>query len=74
MNNHTTTQDIVARLTAILNRYAITQGNIAAQVGMAEGTLSRILKGHQEPQELTRRALILWLEENTERYPVDAEA
>ena len=68
MTNETT--DPIRQLKAVLERYSITQEAIASEIGIADGTLSRILNGHQEPLKVVLNAISRWLSDNSEHYPV----
>ena len=62
---------VILRLNIILGVHrGLRQGLVAAEMGMGEGTLSRILNGRQEPSSLALRAIEQWLTENEYKYPV----
>jgi transcriptional regulator with XRE-family HTH domain len=63
-------KDPIRVLERILNRYRVTQAEVAADIGVTEATISRIINGRSEPQELTRRAIKAWVDQNIEQYPV----
>jgi len=73
MSNETQLEpfDPVKRINAILDRYRVTQQEIASEVGINPATLSAFLVGHRKPSEVVHRALTRWVDENSYRYPLD---
>jgi transcriptional regulator with XRE-family HTH domain len=66
-----TTSETILHINAILARYRVVQREMATEIGIHEGTLSRILGGFQEPLPIIARALDQWLSDHSADYPVD---
>ena len=59
---------------AILDRYNVTQTDIAIEISVTNATLSQLLTGKtNKPHKLTVDALERWLEDSKDEFPVPKE-
>lgn len=64
-------ESLVDWMDAILNRYAVTQTEIALDMGITNATLSQLLTGKTyKPHQLTVNAMEQWLTDNSDEYPM----